>query len=413
MTFDAESHSVGALMASSENISPRTLVSRVAENFFGSASLDAVALVEGNEHVGLVTRQKLLFTLFRRFGFELYGRRPVITVADTEPLAIHKDERLDVAIDMALQRPVEDIYDEIIVVNDSDCFMGLLSVKQMVIQQSNALANSMVQKEIAKTRIKELENIEKIKSQFIANVTHELRSPVNAIIGLGELMKISCEKGYMDQLNDRLSLLMSSATNLRAIITNILDLSKIEAGKMEVIYESFDIAALLRESAETTRILLGSKPVEVDVIAHVSPLFILSDPLKVRQILTNLLSNAAKFTERGKITILLNEEDSKIRISVSDTGIGIKDEDTNKLFTAFTQLEDASTKRHEGTGLGLTITKNLIRMLGGSISVSSTYGKGTTFEVYLQKRSSLGEYGIIIPDDRSISFEVYPHKNKP
>lgn len=413
MTFDAESHSVGALMAASENVSPRTLVSRVAESFFGSASLDAVALVEGNEPVGLVTRQKLLFMLFRRFGFELYGRRPVITVADTEPLTIYKDERLDVAIDMALQRPVEDIYDEIIVVNDSDCFMGLLSVKQMVIQQSNALANSMVQKEIAKTRIKELENIEKIKSQFIANVTHELRSPVNAIIGLAELMKISSEKGYIDQLKDRLSLLMSSATNLRAIITNILDLSKIEAGKMEVIYESFDIVALLRESAETTRILLGSKPVEVDVITHVNPLYIVSDPLKVRQILTNLLSNAAKFTEKGRIALSVQMEAEGIKIIVSDTGIGIKEEDISRLFSAFTQLEDASTKRHEGTGLGLTITKNLIRMLGGSISVSSTYGKGTTFEVYLQKMSSLGEYGIVIPGNRSASFEVYAHKNKP
>ena len=413
MIFDAECHSVGALMASSENVSPLTLVSRVAESFFGSASLDAVALVEGNEPVGLVTRQKLLLTLFRRFGFELYGRKPVITVADTEPLAIHKDERLDVAIDMALQRPVEDIYDEIIVVNDSDCFMGLLSVKQMVIQQSNALANSMVQKEIAKTRIKELENIEKIKSQFIANVTHELRSPVNAIIGLAELMKISSEKGYIDQLKDRLSLLMSSATNLRAIITNILDLSKIEAGKMEVINESFDIAAVLKESAETTRILLGNKPVEVDVITHVNPLYIVSDPLKVRQILTNLLSNAAKFTEKGRIALSVQMEAEGIKIIVSDTGIGIKEEDISRLFSAFTQLEDTSTKRYEGTGLGLTIVKNLVGMLGGSVSVSSTYGKGTIFKVYLPKRSSLGEYGIVIPDDRDIFFEVYPHKNKP
>ena len=412
MTFDAECHSVGALMASSENVSPLTLVSRVAESFFGSASLDAVALVEGNEPVGLVTRQKLLLTLFRRFGFELYGRKPVITVADTEPLAIHKDERLDVAIDMALQRPVEDIYDEIIVVNDSGCFMGLLSVKQMVIQQSNALANSMVQKKIAKTRIKELENIEKIKSQFIANVTHELRSPVNAIIGLAELMKISSEKGYIDQLKDRLSLLMSSATNLRAIITNILGLSKIEAGKMEVINERCDISAILRESAETTRILLANKPVDVDVITHVNPLYIVSDPLKVRQILTNLLSNAAKFTEKGRIALSVQMEAEGIKIIVSDTGIGIKEEDISRLFSAFTQLEDTSTKRYEGTGLGLTIVKNLVGMLGGSISVSSTYGKGTTFEVHLSK-IFLGTAGIVIPDDRGISFEVYAHKNKP
>ena len=257
-------------------------------------------MVEGNEPVGLITRQKLLFTLFRRFGFELYGKRPVITVADTGPLTMHMDEMLGVAIDMALQRPVENIYDEIIVVNDSDCFMGLLSVKNMIIQQSNALANSMMQKEMAKSRIKELENIEKIKSQFIANVTHELRSPVNAIIGLAELIKMSCEKGYIDQIKDRLTLIMSGATHLRAVITNILDLSKIEAGRMEVIYENFDLMQIVREVAETTKVLIGAKPVDVVVNSELQHIQITSDPVKIKQILTNLMSNAAKFTERGK-----------------------------------------------------------------------------------------------------------------
>lgn len=385
-TSEVEYSTVGDLIASNEyieSIQPQIPVSRVAEKFFSITSLDAIAIVDGRETIGLVTRPKLLFTLFKRFGFELYGRKPIITIADTTPLIMHKDERLDVAIDKALDRPFEDTFDEIIVIDDTDCYKGLLSVRQMVIQQGNALANSMVQKEIAGAKVKELEKIERIKSQFIANVTHELRSPVNAIIGFAELMKISCEKGYMDQMSDRLSLLMSSATNLRAIITNILDLSKIEAGKMEVIVEHFDMAAMLREVEEITRVLIGNKPVDVDVITHESPLYIASDPLKIRQILTNLTSNAAKFTDSGRITLSLKMEADGIKITVSDTGIGIKEEDMDKLFSAFSQLEDAKTKRHEGTGLGLTITKNLLNMLGGSISVSSVYGKGTTFEVYL------------------------------
>ena len=385
-TSEVEYSTVGDLIASNEyieSIQPQIPVSRVAEKFFSITSLDAIAIVDGRETIGLVTRPKLLFTLFKRFGFELYGRKPIITIADTTPLIMHKDERLDVAIDKALDRPFEDTFDEIIVIDDTDCYKGLLSVRQMVIQQGNALANSMVQKEIAGAKVKELEKIERIKSQFIANVTHELRSPVNAIIGFAELMKISSEKGYIDQLKDRLSLLMSSATNLRAIITNILDLSKIEAGKMEVIVEHFDMAAMLREVEEITRVLIGNKPVDVDVITHESPLYIAADPLKIRQILTNLTSNAAKFTDSGRITLSLKMEADGIKITVSDTGIGIKEEDMDKLFSAFSQLEDAKTKRHEGTGLGLTITKNLLNMLGGSISVSSVYGKGTTFEVYL------------------------------
>lgn len=378
---------VGKLITSNECVPPSTAVSHVTDRFFNTAHLDAVALVESREPVGLVTRPKLLFTLFRRYGFELYGKRPIITIADTEPLTIHEDERLDVAIDKALERPAENIYDDIIVVDDGGHYRGLLSVKQMVVQQSNALANSVVQKEMASERAKELEKITHIKSQFIANVTHELRSPVNAIIGLAELMRISCEKGYVDQLRDRLSLLMSSATNLRAIITNILDLSKVEAGKMEVICECFDVVAILREVAETTRILIGSKPVDVGVVVHDSPVFIVADPVKVRQILTNLTSNAAKFTDKGKIVLALGVKDSTIKISVKDTGIGIKEDDLNKLFTAFSQLEDAKTKRYEGTGLGLTITKSLLDLLGGSISVSSKFGEGTTFEVYLPRHT--------------------------
>lgn len=382
---------VGNLITSSECIPPYAQTKHVAERFFESPNLDAVALVEGREPVGLVTRLKCLFTLFKRFGFELYGRKPIITIADTDPLLIHESERLDVAIDKALERPTENIYDEIIVVDDNGYYRGLLSVKQMVIQQSNAFANSMIQKELAHAKAKELEKLSKVKSQFIAHVTHELRSPVNAILLVTELIEMSYKKGYYDQLKDRLSLLMSSATSLRAIITNILDLSKIEAGKMEVIYERFDIIKIIQEVADTTRILLGSKPVDVEVVAHEGPIFIESDPIKVRQILTNLTGNAAKFTEKGKISLTLGKENDRIKVSVSDTGIGIKEEDLNKLFIAFSQLEEVKTKRHEGTGLGLTITKNLLNLLGGSISVSSKYGEGTTFEIYLPLNMSHAE----------------------
>ena len=390
--LQSESPIVRDLIASNECVPPYTSVHKVADRFFTSPQMDALALVEGNEPVGLVTRPKLLFTLFKRYGFELYGRKPIITIADTEPLTIHEEERLDVAMDKALERPAEDIYDDIIIVDDEDHYKGLLSVKQMVIQQSNVLANNIVQKEIDKERAKELEKINKMKTQFVANVSHDLKSPLNAILLVAELMKMSCDNGYIEQVKDRLSILISSANNLKAIVNNILDLSKIEAGKMDVISEHFDVVSILREVAETTRILVGSKSVDVEVIAHDGPVFIESDPVKVRQILTNLLSNASKFTERGRIVITLNAEDERLRISISDTGIGIKEDDLKKLFIAFNQLEDAKTKRHEGTGLGLTITKNLLNLLGGSISVSSKYGEGTAFVVYLPLKGNVKSF---------------------
>lgn len=372
---------VGSLIATDICVHPAATVRTVVEQFFGSAHMEALAVVEGREAIGLVTRQKLLFTVFRRYGFELYGRKPVIMIADTEPLSICERERLDVAINKALARPSQDVYDEIIITDEAGHYKGLLPVRQMIIQQSNVLANSIVQREIAHERAKELEKINHVKSQFIANVTHELRSPVNAIIGLAELMKMSCEKGYIDQLRDRLGLIMSGATHLRAIITNILDLSKIEAGKMELIYEEFDIMNTVREAAETTRVLLGARPVAVLVESRFRALTVTSDPIKVKQILTNLLSNAAKFTERGSITIGVMSSDDELIIGVTDTGVGITQEDTERLFTAFSQVGEVSTKRHEGTGLGLTITKSLVRMLGGRIALDSEFGRGTTFEV--------------------------------
>jgi signal transduction histidine kinase len=381
--MDVETTQVGSMIVSDKYVAPSTAAKRVAESFFNEASLDALAVVDGGEPIGLITRNKLLFSLFRRYGFELYGKKPIITIADVSPLIIDDNERIDVTLDKALSRPPQDIYDEIVVIGSSGCYKGLLSVKQLIIQQSNSLANSMVQKELATERAKELEKISQVKSQFIANVTHELRSPVNVIIALAELMRISSEKGYVDQLRDRLALLISSATNLRAIITNILDLSKIEAGKMEVIYECFNLTEVLREVGETTRVLLGNKPVEVEVIADSGNHFVVLDPIKVRQILTNLMSNAAKFTDEGSIVLSLSAEKDRIRISVSDTGIGIKEQDLDKLFNAFSQLEDAKTKKHEGTGLGLTITKNLLDLLGGDIKVSSRFGHGTTFEITL------------------------------
>ncbi len=378
-----EAPRVGELITSRESLRPDVPVREVADRFFSSTELDAAALLEGRKPVGIVTRPKFLFTVFRRYGFELYGRRPIISIADTAPLVIHRDERLDVAIDKALERPPQDIYDEIIVVEDSGAYAGLLSVKQMVIQQSSVLANSIIQKEVVHAKAKELERMSRMKSQFIAHVTHELRSPVNAIIGLAELIQLSSEKGYMEQLRDRLALLMSSATNLRAIVTNILDLSKIEAGRMEVIVERFNVLTVLNEVAETTRVLVGNKPVTVEVISHIEPVVMASDPVKVRQILTNLMSNAAKFTEKGKIVLSLGCEGKKVKIMVTDTGVGIRENEMDKLFIAFSQLEDTMTKRHEGTGLGLTITRNLLSILGGEITVLSTFGEGTTFTVFL------------------------------
>ena len=181
--------------------------------------------------------------------------------------------------------------------------------------------------------------------------------------------------------------MLSSATNLRSIITNILDLSKIEAGKMQLIDEPFDLVPLLDEVVQTTRVLAGNKPVDVALVSE-GERMMLTDPVKVRQVVVNLTSNAAKFTEAGRIVVeqSFDEASGSAVIRVIDSGIGIRQEDLDSLFEAFTQLEDAKSKRHEGTGLGLTITRELLHLLGGSITVESEFGRGSTFTVHIPDR---------------------------
>lgn len=374
---------VGDLISSSDRVASHTVVSAVSDLFFSTPNLEALAVIDGMKPQGLITRTKLFFTLSRRFGNELYARQPIVSIADTAPLVVFDDEQLDEVIDKAFARSPQNTYDEIIVTRADGTYLGLLSVKQLVIEQSNALSRSVLLEEMATARAQELERINQVKTKFLANVTHELRSPVNAIIGLAELLRMASEQGSMEQVRERLTFMISTATNLRAVITNILDLSKMEAGKMEVAHQLVDPGPLLSEIAETTRILVGTKPVAVSVVMPEAPVLISTDPIKLRQIMTNLTSNAAKFTDQGSIEIGLSIHDSGMEFRVRDTGIGIREEDLNLIFSAFGQVEDASIKTHEGTGLGLTISRNLAKLLGGTISVSSTYCSGSTFSLSL------------------------------
>lgn len=390
-TENPSNATVGGLIASDAFTPPQASVNSIADRFFRSKELDALAVVDGREPVGLVTRTKLLFTLFRRFGFELYGKSPIIAIADDSPLFVTEDEPLDKVIDRALERPPQDVYDDIIVTCPKGLFRGILSVKHLVIQQSDALAQTMLQREMASERARELERVNAMRSQFMAHVTHELRSPVNVIIGLSELMRIALDKGSVDQVRDRLSSIISNATNLRTIVTNVLDLSKIEANKMPVSLRRFDLTETVRDVAEAARVLVRAKQVTVDVSAPVGPVFIESDPVKVRQILMNLAGNAAKFTEAGSILFAMSLTDHSVSVSVIDTGIGIREEHLERLFLAFSQIEDAKTKRHEGTGLGLLIARSMARLLGGDLDVASEFGKGSTFTITLPQTAAQEE----------------------
>lgn len=222
------------------------------------------------------------------------------------------------------------------------------------------------------------------KSRFLANMSHELRTPLNAIIGYSELLSEEIAETSGDAHEEDLKRVVGAARHLLALIDDILDLSKIEAGQMGVYIESINLPQLLEDVVATVMPMAAGNDNEL-VIELPEEGFgeIHTDHVKVRQILFNLLSNASKFTHDGTITVRATKLDDRLQIVVQDTGIGISPENHARLFDAFTQADESTTRRYGGTGLGLTITSAFCKLLGGIITFDSVFGEGTTFTVVL------------------------------
>jgi signal transduction histidine kinase len=372
---------VGELLSGDARVRPDDRVRDVADLFLARRELEAVALVDGTSPVGLLTRGRLLLKLGRNFGYELYARKPVSRIAVPDPLVVPHDSRLAEALALALARPAESVYDDIVVV-ERGAYVGLVAIRDIVLHQGVALARSAAERESAQQRASDLEKVEQLRARFLAHATHELRSPVNAIAALAELLRMHSDRDDLEYVRHRLPLLLRIVATLRTTVTNMLDVSKLEAGRTDVAVTRVEVAPLLDEVAATARLLAGDRALEVRVDAAPS-LVLLTDRQKLRQILLNLASNAVKFTERGTIVLGSAHEGSGARLWVSDTGIGIREEDVSRLFRPFGQLEDALTKEHEGTGLGLLITRSLAQLLGGRVEVASRHGEGSTFTLHL------------------------------
>ncbi|MBE2201933.1 MAG: HAMP domain-containing protein [Anaerolinea sp.] len=225
------------------------------------------------------------------------------------------------------------------------------------------------------------------KSTFLANMSHELRTPLSAIIGYSELMLEQIAQADYAELEDELQRVIAAGDHLLMIISDILDLSKIEAGKMELAPETFDLAEFVQSVVMTAQPLTQKRGNQL-VVSYADNLgHLYADRARVRQILLNLLGNAAKFTNNGVITFTAVRETTTaqewFRFVVADTGIGIPVEQQHHLFKPFVQVDPSSTRRYEGTGLGLAISHRFCQMMGGHITVASEVGQGSTFTVHL------------------------------
>jgi len=229
----------------------------------------------------------------------------------------------------------------------------------------------------------ELAKANKLKSDFLASMSHELRTPLNAVIGYSALLIDGIAGALTDVQRDYISRSRAAAQHLLTLINDILDLARIEAGKMPVYIERLDLRELVDEVAQQVEPMVTAKNLAfaLDVASECPP--IESDKTKVKQILLNLLSNAVKFTNRGSIDLSVKCDAGSVLLEVRDTGVGIRADEIDAIWEDFRQLDQSRTRSYGGTGLGLSITRRLTQQLGGQIEVESVFGEGTRFSVRL------------------------------
>ncbi|WP_196214127.1 sensor histidine kinase KdpD [Methanolobus vulcani] len=235
--------------------------------------------------------------------------------------------------------------------------------------------------ELKKANIR-LQELDRLKSMFIATTSHELRTPLNSIIGFSSVLL----EGWSGELNpeqkEQLQIVFSSGKHLLSLINDVIDISKIEAGKLEVYNEEFNLGEVIDEAVSLIKADAEEKGLELNV--DIPDITIYSDRRRLLQCIINLLSNSVKYSEKGSVALEVRLNDNYVDISIIDTGIGIKEDDLSKLFIPFIRLESHLTDSTSGTGLGLYLTEKLVReVLNGSIDVISKYGEGSTFTLHI------------------------------
>jgi PAS domain S-box-containing protein len=370
------------------------LMNRQAELLFGSATSNIG--YESGDRSAAVRANDTKFTTFisdfslspevgRREGMELErpGDKPEIIPMEVlagkivdrrgEPLAI-----VSVLHDLTEQAENERLYKEL------KNFSSELEARVRAATADLGEQNVRLQ-----WQSRELEKANRLKSEFLASMSHELRTPINALIGYTALMLDRIYGDLNERQEEGLTRIRAAAQHLLALINDILDLAKIEAGRMPLHLEDTVLQDVMREAAVQIDPLVKKKGLSFRWVGPEQPLHMITDRTKVKQIILNLLSNAVKFTHSGSVTLSAQREGELVRLDVVDTGIGIRKEDLAPIWDDFRQVDQSRTREFGGTGLGLSITRKLSGALGGRVTLASEYGRGSTFSVFLPLRSKV------------------------
>jgi signal transduction histidine kinase/CheY-like chemotaxis protein/HPt (histidine-containing phosphotransfer) domain-containing protein len=303
---------------------------------------------------------------------------------------------------IGIATPKKDYYRELYMII---LFMALLGFGMMLI-----LAYFLIRLAVAKMHSDD-EN--RAKSSFLARVSHEIRTPMNSILGMSEIIM---RKNISEEIYEYISTIRQAGTTLLSIINDILDFSRIESGKVEIESKPYSISSLINDVVNVIRIRLMDKPIDffVSVDRHI-PANLVGDEVRIRQILINLLNNAVKYTQKGYIHLDIQTEpleanQVRLIVKVEDSGIGIKGEDTDRLFSDFTRVDLENNLHVEGAGLGLSITKNLCSAMGGDISVKSEYGTGSVFTARVIQSYSSEQEAAVIKSSKPINVLLFEER---
>ena len=303
-----------------------------------------------------------------------------------EPLAI-----VSVLHDLTEQAENERLYEEL------KTFSSQLEERIQAATADLAEQNTRLQ-----WQSRELEKANRLKSEFLASMSHELRTPINALIGYASLMLDRIYGDLTPRQEEGLTRIQGAAQHLLALINDILDLAKIEAGRMPLHLDDVKLGDIITEISQQIEPLIKKKKLSYQVEIPSSELLLHTDRTKVKQILLNLLSNAVKFTHHGGVWLTVSKDEEDLRFDVRDTGIGIRESDLESIWEDFRQVDQSRTREFGGTGLGLSITRKLVDALGGHVFAQSAFGKGSTFTVILPIRS------VVRPDDPPRVVDVVP-----
>jgi signal transduction histidine kinase/FixJ family two-component response regulator len=362
----------------------------VVARFKNSPDLHILPIVSNGRPVGVISREGMLQNLSHRFGRDLWERRPVSQMMNAEPVTLFCGLQLERVGKIVGALSAEALRDGVVFVDQEGGYVGVASafdLFQAAVKVAD-LRNAELQKLAARLHEEgeKANAANRAKSDFLATMSHEIRTPLNGVLGMAQALA-------MDELaqaqRDKLSVILASGETLTALLNDILDLSKIEAGKMEISPVASDLSAAVERARALFDAIASEKGVtlEAERIGE-GPAWLSFDRVRAHQCISNLVSNAVKFTARGRVGVRWSIGEAgpdgrcRVEIAVSDTGIGMSEATMAKLFNAFTQADGSTTRRFGGTGLGLAITRKLAQLMGGDVSVSSAIGEGSTFTLW-------------------------------